>query len=240
MIPKIVHITSKSKDLKFEEKLILKKNKKLLKNWQFIIYDDQDNQELIDLEFPNFSESYKKIKKGVVKADIIRCIYMYKFGGIYIDTDYQFIKSIPDDLLNKECIIPPESWINNIPYLGNCIFLSSPRYKFWLDYISYLFKDFDLHNTQEDQVISKTGPGGLTSFYLNNIEQYPELYLPPKSVFHPLIKSLGLKIVISPDTLGIHYCFGSWRSSSFLKRIFFKFIQKIQALGLIEKLNRTM
>lgn len=235
MIPKIIHLTTKDGTLNGDETIILKKNKKIFTGWEFRIYGDVENLKIMEEYFPEFLDKYNSIKKGVMKADVIRCLYLYLYGGIYIDTDYQFFKMIPAQWLNARCVIPTEFFkVNYTPFLGNCVFFSEKGYPFWYDYIKDLFNKMDVANTSEEEIIGCTGPGGITRFYLANKENYPELKYTPKNVFHPLIVNHQLGVKKTEETVGAHYCFGSWRGKSHspLRKWIYMVIQHLQARGL--------
>lgn len=234
MIPKIIHITTKDGNLSNDEMIILSKNKKIFQDWEFRIYGDKENEKIIIDNFPEFANKYNSIRKGVMKADIVRCLYLYLYGGIYIDTDYQFFKMIPDEWLNERCVIPTEHFEKDgTPFLGNCIFFSEKGYRFWYEYIKDLFDKMDLVDTKEEEIIGCTGPGGITKFYLYNKGKYPELKYTPKNLFHPLIVNHQLGIKKTKETVGAHYCFGSWRgkSHSTFRKWIYKLIQHMQARG---------
>lgn len=234
MIPKILHLTSKTKQLNGEENILLRKNRKVLKGWQINLFDDTDNEAIVRKYFPEYWNKYNSIKKGVAKADIARCMYMYVYGGMYADTDYLFLKDIPSELLQKKCIIPAECWKTpQTPYLGNCIFMSEKEVGFWKDYIDHVFKSIELDTLHENRIIDVTGPGGITEFYLSNKDKYPYIHVTPKNQFHPLQCWHGLRIQTDKSTIGIHFCFGSWRTKNILKRYYYILVQRMQALGLI-------
>lgn len=235
MIPPIIHLTTKDGKLNSDETIILNKNKKIFCDWEFRIYGDDENLKIIETHFPEFLEKYNSIKKGVMKADVIRCLYLYLYGGIYIDTDYQFFKMIPDKWLNAKCVIPTEHFEkDNTPFLGNCIFFSEKGYPFWYEYIKDLFDKMDVVNTKEDEIIGCTGPGGITKFHLANKDKYPDLQYTPKNVFHPWIVNHQLGVRKTKETVGAHYCFGSWRGKSHspLRKWIYTTIQHLQARGL--------
>lgn len=234
MIPKIIHLTTKDGKLSGDETIILNKNRKIFHDWEFRIYGDEDNRRIMEQHFPEFLKKYDCIKRGVMKADIIRCLYLYLYGGVYIDTDYQFFKMLPSEWLTARCVIPTEHFEpDGTPFLGNCIFFSEQGYSFWYDYVKNLFDKTDMANTEEDEIISCTGPGGITRFYLANRATYPELKYTPKNVFHPLIVHHQLGVRKTEETVGAHYCFGSWRgkSHSRCKKWIYQMIQHLQARG---------
>ncbi len=234
MIPKIVHLTTKNGLLNGDETIIMNKNKKIFRNWEFRVYSDADNLQIIMDKFPEFLKKYESIKRGVMKADIMRCLYLYLYGGLYIDTDYQFFKMIPQEWLDAKCVIPTEHFDDGgVPFLGNCIFFSEKGYSFWYDYVKYLFDKMDMTDTKEEDIIGCTGPGGVTAFYLENKDKYSDLKYTPKNVFHPLVVNHQLGVKKTHETVGVHYCFGSWRGKSHspLRKWIYTTIQHLQALG---------
>lgn len=233
MIPKIIHLTAKTKQLSWEEKMLWQKNEKVLTGWQFRLYDDADNLEIVKQYFPEYLEKYNSISKGVAKADIVRCMYMYVFGGLYADTDYCFMKPITMELMNARCVIPAEKWTDDTqPYLGNCIFFSEKKYSFWKAYVDHVFNNLELSDLQESRIIEVTGPGGITDFYLAHREEYPEIVVTRKNVFHPQLTAHHMRVLADGTTLGIHFCFGSWRSKNPMLKWIFTLRQKMQAMGL--------
>lgn len=81
MIPKIIHQTAKNKKLSWEERMLRKRAMKLMPDYDFKLYDDQENRAIVAKHFPEYLSKYDNINKGVAKADVIRLIYMYLWGG---------------------------------------------------------------------------------------------------------------------------------------------------------------
>lgn len=80
MIPKIIHQTAKSKALSWEERTLRSRAMKLMPDYEFRFYDDQDNRAIVAEHFPEYLSKYDSINKGVAKADVMRLIYMYLWG----------------------------------------------------------------------------------------------------------------------------------------------------------------
>lgn len=91
MIPKIIHQTARTKTLSWEEQHLIKRAKKIMGDYEFRLYDDNDNLKLVETYFPEYVEKYNSISRGVAKADVARLVYMYAFGGWYCDTDYKWV-----------------------------------------------------------------------------------------------------------------------------------------------------
>jgi mannosyltransferase OCH1-like enzyme len=190
--------------------------------WEMKLWDDRENANIMKRHFPEFSNRFGNIRRGVIKADIARCLYMYAFGGLYIDTDYKMLRPISDEMLNRECILPasrdadPESPDFRI---GNAVLASEPGHEFWKSFLADLFLSSNLENLQEEFVEKVTGPEGLTGFYQRHREFRSRVYVPERRFFHPRITWKGLSYDRSFPSYGAHLCWGSWRSHALIPKI---------------------
>jgi len=237
MIPFQIHQTAPSKHLSPEEHRVFARNKSLLPDWEFFFYDDADNLKVMQEAFPEFSEQFRAIKRGVVQADIIRCVYLYHFGGWYLDTDYRLLRRLKGevvalgstsgkatvqslDLLSQKLVLP----VSGIPekdqhFVCNSILASEKGHPFWRAFIEHLFSNDKLISLDEHSVEGLTGPLGLSRFYLENKDRFPDVCLPPKQYFHPKITSWGFSYEHHLDNYGVHWCWGSWRSKRLPRKI---------------------
>ena|ERR1700730_19162909 len=65
MIPKLIHQTSASKDISFEERQLQKRLRRILPDWELKLWDDADNAKLVLRTFPAYYSSYDRLRKGV-------------------------------------------------------------------------------------------------------------------------------------------------------------------------------
>lgn len=233
MIPRIIHQTSKTYNLSVSEKAIVNANKNRLPDYTFKLYNDEDNRKIVEKYFPHYLLQYDRIQKGVAKSDIARCMYLYLFGGWYCDTDYRWIRHIPSKYEQAQCILPVS--LEN-ERLGNAIMASEARHPFWKDFIDHIFQSGELSDLKEHRIEKVTGPEGLSTFYDIHKEKYESLILfPEKSVFHPRLIKWYYKG--GKQTLGVHYCFGSWRTNASLFSNLKNLIRKIIITVLIWSSN---
>jgi mannosyltransferase OCH1-like enzyme len=215
MIPKIIHQTAPTKHLSWEERRMSARMRSILKDWEYALWDDFDNDRLVAQYFPQFVEPYRGIERGVVRADIARCMYLYVHGGFYFDTDYKILAPIGDDILANSCVLPiSRGSVDQLSSLrlGNAVMGSSPRHPFWEDFLNDLFSSGTLHNLSEDKIEKTTGPEGLTYFFVRNVHKYLDVALPPREVFHPMLTAGNFSYEARSETLGAHLCWGSWRT----------------------------
>jgi Glycosyltransferase sugar-binding region containing DXD motif len=86
-IPKIILQTAKDPVPEY----VVEKFKALAPDWEYRYFNDDDIlrffQEEIVSEFPTIIDVYGSIKKGQHRADLFRYAFLYKYGGVFIDSD---------------------------------------------------------------------------------------------------------------------------------------------------------
>ena len=187
----------------------------ILKGWGYALWDDFDNVRLVAEYFPQFMERYRSIQRGVVRADIARCMYLYIHGGFYFDTDYKILTEIGDDILANACVLPiSRGSLGDVSSLrlGNAVMGSEPRHVFWEDFLDELFSSTSLGNLSEDKIEKTTGPEGLTRFFVRHRDKYADIALPARELFHPQLTAANFSYEIGRETIGAHLCWGSWRT----------------------------
>lgn len=105
MIPKIIHYCWISTEEKPELiKRCMKTWREKLPDYEFILWDARRIAEEIK---STFVDEAIMVRKWAFAADYVRCFAVYKYGGIYLDTDVEVFKSF-DDLLNNRMFIGQE------------------------------------------------------------------------------------------------------------------------------------
>jgi mannosyltransferase OCH1-like enzyme len=95
-IPKIIIQTSKNPI----PENVVKKLKSYAPNWEYLFFDDNDiitffNNHTIH-DFPTILQVYNKIQNGAHRSDLFRYAFLYKFGGVFIDSDAMLQVSLDD------------------------------------------------------------------------------------------------------------------------------------------------
>lgn len=219
MFPKIFHLTAKSKDLTWEENRLLNRLSRINPGWEVRLWDDADNLMLVRSEFPEYLELYSGIGKGVAKADVARYMYMYVYGGVYLDTDYKVFKPFDLKVNDGFCYLPLsrgscQRMFDESFRLGNAVLISTPRHPFWLTLLADIFARVKATDISEDVVEITTGPEALTKTYLQSYVDDKTVIIPDRLAFHPPLVLGGFSARTDSSTFGAHLCWGSWRSQS--------------------------
>ena len=141
--------------------------------WQYMFWGKNEIESLLK-DFPELINDYNRLPYNVQRWDIIRLLILYKYGGLYVDFDYECFRSI-DTLFEdgKSCYIglePFQHALNNgmNKIIGNAFVASTPKHCFIKYVIDNIFPyDFipDVSFNRGHYIMNSTGPFFLTKVY---------------------------------------------------------------------------
>ena len=213
MIPKIIHYCW------FGHNPLPESAQKCIASWRKFFPDyeikewNEDNFDVISI--PYTCEAYEA-KKYAFVSDYARFWILYKYGGLYFDTDVEVIKSM-DDIIERGPFMGIEKGASIdgkpmvAPGLGLGVESGHPFYKRMLDYynkMSFLLEDGTLntHTIVEYTTQQLYEDGMLPSADLQCIDG---LWIYPEDVFCPIDSTTGI-ICITNNTVSIHHYDCSW------------------------------
>ncbi|KAL4228290.1 hypothetical protein ACF0H5_013721 [Mactra antiquata] len=194
-IPRIIHQTWK--DTEIPRKLIgwvkswLKKNPE----YEYWLWTDDSARQLIKERHPSFLDTFDSYPEGIRRADALRYIVLYEFGGVYADMDVESLQNLDPMLRKYSCFMPQEPYEHPILYgnfehlVINAVMGCSPKHPFMKSLIDNLPYYSHMWN-----VLDSTGPHFLTSLYKKyeantSYKSTDEkgVYLAPAEYFFPTI-----------------------------------------------------
>ena len=184
-------------------------------DYEFFFWDDEKckNLNLINREL------FDSVMNEGCKSDILRYEILYKYGGIYIDTDFECIKTIPEELLKQSfvaCMI-----FDHKPQIGNGLIMSAPKNKILINLIEECSYP---ENESTGNILKSTGPEFFTKQIYKNLELgKDDILILPSNYCYPwpnFIKNLNLnKNLITDDSFALHYWGTTWMKTNVLKRL---------------------
>ena len=191
--------------------------KDLNPQWEYKLWDEKNIKELNIKDLNVYS---KKFNPGY-RSDILRYVILKKFGGIYVDTDFECVKSLPTNILQYKFIAG--TMFGNNPCIGNSILISAPNFLLLDNILSYI-KQKDYKN-EINYIIKNSGPDTVTRefFNLNKLNQNECLIL-PSNYFYPypnfmLNKQIDRYCEIEDVSIGIHHWQMTWMKGNTFNRI---------------------
>jgi mannosyltransferase OCH1-like enzyme len=150
--------------------------------WQHTFWDDHDNREFIRNHYPWFLEKYDAYPREIFRADVIRYFFLYHYGGVYVDMDFECLKPL-DPLLNgitENVILGRMGGDGEHPHsIPNALLIAkTAQHPFWLHVIAHLQARPASHGPE-----LATGPvmlhSALRSFSSSDIAVLPPEYFYP-------------------------------------------------------------
>lgn len=116
--------------------------------FEYVLWDDADNRKFIETYYPWFLPKYDSYDMNIKRVDSVRYFYLYHFGGIYADLDFECILPFEQLLLENEeshdvilgTMGDNDAWANSDHSIPNAIMISKPKAPFWLVVIYFLYQ----------------------------------------------------------------------------------------------------
>jgi len=104
-------------------------------NYEYRLWTDKDARRLIEKEFPCLLSTFDLYPYDIQRADVIRLIVLYVYGGIYLDLDIICLKSL-DQLRRYKFVLPRTRPVG----LSNDFIIAEPKHPFLLQVLNDLPK----------------------------------------------------------------------------------------------------
>jgi len=138
-IPKIIHrIWIGPRSFPENYKKCLESCKKLHPDWQFVLWTNKDIEKILDTipEYRWLFNEYKDKKVSYqAQKDILEYLILYKYGGIYLDSDVECLQNM-NEIVHKykffASIEPPSRWSKTL-VISNRVVGASPGNKIIID-----------------------------------------------------------------------------------------------------------
>jgi mannosyltransferase OCH1-like enzyme len=164
MIPKLVMQTWKTSKVPEHWKSSPASIKKFLADWKYVLLTDEDNDSFVQEHFPQLVDWYRRLYFPIQRADVIRYMWLYVNGGLYLDLDIEIVASLDELFVGSKM----DTWLLKAPrnfagHYTNFLMASTKQNPFWLKVIEECAKPLDSWVVLPHHIISQqTGLGALT------------------------------------------------------------------------------
>lgn len=159
-VPKIVHQTWKTHKLPPDFKAWRQRCKDLNKGWEFWMWTDEDNLDLVKEKFPMLLPTYEGYDRNIKRVDAARYLILHQYGGVYMDLDMTCLRPFGEDTFSRNDTLyvadqfrKGGSWQMH----ANAFMASPPGHPVLAEVIRRL------PGAADQGVLNATGPGMLTS-----------------------------------------------------------------------------
>lgn len=194
--------------------------------WEYRFWNKASIDSFLESEFPEFEPIYRAYPHNVQRWDAIRYLILYRYGGLYVDMDYECIEAIYPILKEVECAfgVEPEfhaTSFNRSQVIGNAFMASVPNHPFMKEIVEELFNNRNRIWSEEKffQVLESTGPYMVSRLYEQSIHKERVTLLSDELVTPLTINEVRQMMMgtVTPrmeerieKAYAIHYFLGSW------------------------------
>ena len=216
-IPKIIHhIWVGKKEISEEYKHYMDTWRIIHPDWEHKLWTDEDIE---DFPWQNKALFLKSTNPGM-KSDIWRYEILYNYGGLYVDTDMECIRSFDPIHERLEFYAGFDSKKKYI--VANCLIAAAPKSTILKKMITFLSKNtnsIDIPSLTFDDIQTITGPGLLTKGAKNlkplSLENpilifSNEYFQPVSCANHGIPKTAEEQYNVVTCCFAIHHNGGSW------------------------------
>src|SRR5574343_186262 len=115
-IPKILYRTSEFEIDKLPPEIfnVLKKTKEKAVSYIQVYFDPRGRTQFIKDNFPQFLKYYRVLNPGAYRADLLRLLLIYKYGGIYNDIGSTYYLNIGTFIENNDELIITKDYVDYV------------------------------------------------------------------------------------------------------------------------------
>jgi mannosyltransferase OCH1-like enzyme len=183
-------------------------------DWQYKMWTDKD---IAELNLEN-QDAYDKAINYAERSDIARYEILYRFGGLYVDTDCECLQSFGnlhyyyDFYAGLE--FPCMALFLRPVIIPNALIASIPGHPIMRAMIDTIMTQKIKPELQHD-IVAKTGPLLFSDIIMKHAGKNSNKdIIFPASFFYPIDKKIKdkakIKKTIQPETFAIHHWAGSW------------------------------
>jgi len=223
-IPKILHQTWKDEDVPedFSRMSLSWRNKHA--DWEYRLWTDEMNRAFIQREFPSFLSVYDGYETNIQRVDAARYFTVLKYGGFYIDMDFDCLANIEPIMEGWECVFGKEPQehclIHNKELITSNAFMGAvPNAEFFQLLCEELKSRKPVTDHPNDKVLETTGPFMLSRVF-QLYEKKERIRILDAELIYPLTKEELTRVTGDiqdagileklEKAYGVHHYAGTW------------------------------
>ena len=208
-IPQVIHQTWRNHEIPPSFLEMAHTWQKQHPGWEYCFWTDEMNRNFIKQHFPIFLDQYDNYPTNIQRVDAFRYFVLYKYGGIYIDMDFQCLKNITPLIENASCVLGKEpaehcAMHNKHVIISNALMASTAGHPFMKALCYELENDTHFTDHPNDRILETTGPFMVSRLY-DSYGGKEEVKLLEADLIYPLTKDELLTLEAGPPAPAIHH-----------------------------------
>jgi len=223
-IPRILHQTWKNDDVPESFRRMSVSWRRKHPEWEYIFWTDEMNRSFVERHYSFFLPVYEGYPENIQRVDAVRYLTLYKYGGVYVDMDFECLANIEPLLDGVECVFGKEPDEHCVLHdkdiiVSNAFMAAVPGCPFLGAVCDRLRDHQDTTDHRNNRILESTGPFMLSRLYAGYGQRDRIRILEPE-LMYPLTKNelLGLENGSRSTFIdqklqhayGIHHYAGTW------------------------------
>jgi len=223
-IPRIIHQTWKDHNVPEEFDRMARSWQKNHPGWKYMFWTDAMNRNFISRYFSFFLPVYDGYTANIQRVDAVRYFILYKYGGFFIDMDFECLASIEPVLGEADCVFGKEPAAHCAIHakdiiISNAFMGAVPGAPFIGQLCQELQQQDETIDHPNNRVLETTGPFMLSRLYKAYSQKEQVCLLEPDRMYPLTKEELEGWGQEGPDTAlqqklknayGIHHYAGTW------------------------------
>lgn len=218
MIPKIIHQTWRTRWVPERFAAYVASWQSRHPDWEWWLWSDADNRRLIRRHARAFLGCYDSYPHPIQRADAVRYFILDRYGGLYVDLDFECLRPIDPLVAGRDCVLSEESREHSHRFgreriVSNAWMAAEPGHPFFRQVIERL-PEFAARPDPVQPVLTTTGPFMLSDVYAGFDRQDIVTLLPAERLFPLSMTEATARLEGERrdvhDAYAIHYHVGSW------------------------------
>jgi len=190
--------------------------KKMNPDYDYVLWDEK---KILETGLIN-EKQFLQVKNPAIKSDLARYELLYKFGGIYADTDFEALKPLEPSFLTRSFIAGQV--FHYAPQAANGLIMAAPGAKI-LEIVIESLPEYP-GEMSPMEVLHYCGAFYLSEQIWRHKEQLEDVAIMPSQYFYPwpnfMIHSQRDRYTwATEETVAIHHWEMSWMKKSLLARM---------------------
>lgn len=196
--------------------------------WQYYFWTDAQNEAFVAAKFPEYLDLYQALPYTINRVDMVRYLYLYEFGGFYVDLDCKCYKSF-EALRSKASIVLGQQTFIGSTHVECAVIGSVQKHPFWLTVIAEIKRSleaFSSHPIKSLRILNTTGPFMLSrcvNQYSDEKDAKSQFFVAPKDWFFASqeadISASSSSSSSSSTPFAYHYSVRSWIDNGLERRM---------------------
>lgn len=141
--------------------------------WKYYFWSVESVMKLIKDKYPSFESVWNKLSEPIHKADALRYLVLYEYGGVYLDMDMEVLRPLNRITMKYASVLAVEPFEHSVFLfhkqflLNNCFMCSRKHHPFF----KMLVDKLEEMGLKERTILAKAGPVYLQKIFnmYNNV-----------------------------------------------------------------------